>query len=151
MVGCKHLHLHWSGAGRTSQGTATPGSCQQEPLGNGNSTGRLVSADRIDPQVGRSPDSPSNIYISAVSERLSSHKRNYSQDSERSTKYHCTHHAQYGSPALAMLTAYCPRSGKSIACQIGCFHSQPPPQCAVCVTRHDLHVGHRFVSTAEVK
>jgi hypothetical protein len=32
MVGTKHLHLHWSGAGRTSQGKATPGSCKQVPL-----------------------------------------------------------------------------------------------------------------------
>jgi hypothetical protein len=29
MAGSKHPHLHWSGAGRTSQGTATPGSYQQ--------------------------------------------------------------------------------------------------------------------------
>jgi hypothetical protein len=29
MVGCEYLHLHWSGAGRTSQGVAIPGSCQQ--------------------------------------------------------------------------------------------------------------------------
>ena len=33
MVGCKYLHLYWSGAGRTSQGTAIPGSCQQVLLG----------------------------------------------------------------------------------------------------------------------
>jgi hypothetical protein len=48
MVSSKHTHLHWSGAGRTSQGTATPVSCQQVPLGNGS---YLVwfSADRMDP------------------------------------------------------------------------------------------------------
>ena len=33
MVGCKHLHLHWSVAGGTFQETAAPGSCQQVPLG----------------------------------------------------------------------------------------------------------------------
>ena len=37
MVGSKHPHLHWSGAGKTSQGTAIPGSCHQAPLGNSNS------------------------------------------------------------------------------------------------------------------
>jgi hypothetical protein len=36
-AGSKHAHLHWSGADRTSQGTATPASCQQVPLGKGNS------------------------------------------------------------------------------------------------------------------
>lgn len=34
MVGYKHPHLHWSGAGRNSQGIATTGSCQQAPLAN---------------------------------------------------------------------------------------------------------------------
>jgi hypothetical protein len=33
MVGCEYLHLHWSGAGRTSQGAAIPGSYQQALLG----------------------------------------------------------------------------------------------------------------------
>jgi hypothetical protein len=32
MVGIKHPHLHWSVAGRISQGIAIPGSCQQAPL-----------------------------------------------------------------------------------------------------------------------
>jgi hypothetical protein len=36
MVETKHPHPHWSGAGRPSQGVATPGSCQQVPLENGN-------------------------------------------------------------------------------------------------------------------
>jgi hypothetical protein len=35
MVGSKHLHLHWSGTGRTSQGTAIPGSCQQRRFQDG--------------------------------------------------------------------------------------------------------------------
>lgn len=65
-------------------------------------SGRLVSADRMDPQVGWSPDGPSNIFFNAVPEHLNSHKQNYSQDSERSKTYHSTHHAQYGSPALAV-------------------------------------------------
>jgi hypothetical protein len=34
MVGSTHPHLHWSVTGRTSQGIATPGSCQQVPFGN---------------------------------------------------------------------------------------------------------------------
>jgi hypothetical protein len=29
MVACEYLHLYWSCAGRASQGTAIPGSCQQ--------------------------------------------------------------------------------------------------------------------------
>jgi hypothetical protein len=33
MVCCEYLHLYWSGTGRTSQGTAIPGSCQQALLG----------------------------------------------------------------------------------------------------------------------
>jgi hypothetical protein len=33
MIGCEHLHLYWSGACRTSPGTAVPGSCQQAVLG----------------------------------------------------------------------------------------------------------------------
>ncbi|EDL41692.1 mCG148474 [Mus musculus] len=37
MVGCEHPHLYWSGAGRTSQGTAITGSCQQALLGISNS------------------------------------------------------------------------------------------------------------------
>jgi hypothetical protein len=36
MVGCEYLHLFWSGAGRTSQRTAIPGSCQQTHLGISN-------------------------------------------------------------------------------------------------------------------
>lgn len=39
MVGCEYLHLYWSGVGRTSQGTAIPGSCQQVLLGISNSVG----------------------------------------------------------------------------------------------------------------
>lgn len=35
MTDYEHPHLHWSGAGRTSQGTATS-FCQQDPLGNSN-------------------------------------------------------------------------------------------------------------------
>ena len=34
MLGSKHPHLYWSLAGKTSQGTDTPGSYQQEPLVN---------------------------------------------------------------------------------------------------------------------
>ena len=37
MIGCKYLHLYWSGAGRTSQGTAIPGFCHQVLLGMSNS------------------------------------------------------------------------------------------------------------------
>ena len=37
MDGSKHPHLLWSVAGRTSQGAATPGSCQQVPLDHSNS------------------------------------------------------------------------------------------------------------------
>jgi hypothetical protein len=51
MVGCEYLHLYWSGAGRTSQGTAIPGSCQQALLGNSNSVRVLVSADGMDPKM----------------------------------------------------------------------------------------------------
>jgi hypothetical protein len=51
MVGCEHPHLHWSGAGRTSQGTATPGSCQQAPWQPQQCQG-LVSADGMDPWGG---------------------------------------------------------------------------------------------------
>lgn len=36
-------------------------------------------------------------------------------------RHYCTHHAQYGSPALRVVTATCPRSGQSNAYQIGCF------------------------------
>jgi len=39
VVGCEHPHLYWSGASRTSQGTAIPGSCQQELLDISNSVG----------------------------------------------------------------------------------------------------------------
>jgi hypothetical protein len=39
IIGCEHLHLHWLGAGRTSQGTAIPGTCQEVPLGTSNSLG----------------------------------------------------------------------------------------------------------------
>ena len=41
MVGCEHLHLYWLGAGRTSQGTVIPGSCQGTLLGISNSVGVL--------------------------------------------------------------------------------------------------------------
>jgi len=51
MVGSKHLNLHWSVAGWTSQGAATPGSRQRVPLGNVTVSG-LVSADRVNLQVG---------------------------------------------------------------------------------------------------
>jgi hypothetical protein len=34
MIDSKHPHLHWSVAGRTSQGTAAQGSYQQVSLGN---------------------------------------------------------------------------------------------------------------------
>jgi hypothetical protein len=37
MVGCNDQHLYGSGSGRTSQGTAIPGSCQQVLLGISNS------------------------------------------------------------------------------------------------------------------
>jgi hypothetical protein len=37
MVISEYLHLYWSGAGRTSQGTTTPGSCQQVLSGISNS------------------------------------------------------------------------------------------------------------------
>lgn len=39
MVGSKHSHLHWPVAGGTSQGRATPGTCQQAPLGKTTSVG----------------------------------------------------------------------------------------------------------------
>ena len=39
MVGFTHPHLHWSVAGRTSQGRAILGSYQPVPLGNSNSIG----------------------------------------------------------------------------------------------------------------
>jgi hypothetical protein len=39
MVGSKHQHWHWSVAGWTSQGPATPGSCQQVPLDHNNGAG----------------------------------------------------------------------------------------------------------------
>jgi hypothetical protein len=42
MVGSKHPYLHWSVAGRTSQGIATPDSCQQVPFGNSNTVGFSV-------------------------------------------------------------------------------------------------------------
>jgi hypothetical protein len=32
MVGCEYLHLYWSGAGRSSQGTAISGPCQEALL-----------------------------------------------------------------------------------------------------------------------
>jgi hypothetical protein len=56
MVVSKHPHLHWSVAGWTSQVAA--GSCQQAYLGKGSSVG-LVSADKMDPQVGQTWDDPS--------------------------------------------------------------------------------------------
>jgi hypothetical protein len=37
MIGSKHSHLHWSCAGRNSQGRAAPVSCQQVSLGNSRS------------------------------------------------------------------------------------------------------------------
>jgi hypothetical protein len=37
MFGCEYLHLYWSAAGRTSQGTAISGSCQQALLGSSKS------------------------------------------------------------------------------------------------------------------
>ena len=39
MVGCEYLHFYWSSAGRTSQGTAITGTCQQVLLGIRNSVG----------------------------------------------------------------------------------------------------------------
>ena len=39
VVVCEYLHLYWLGAGRTSQGTAIPGSCQQVLLCISNSMG----------------------------------------------------------------------------------------------------------------
>ena len=42
MVGYKHPCLHWSVAIQTSQGTATPVSCQQVPLDHSNSVGFAV-------------------------------------------------------------------------------------------------------------
>jgi hypothetical protein len=39
MAGCESLHLYWSGAGRTFQQTAIPGSCQQALLGISNTMG----------------------------------------------------------------------------------------------------------------
>ena len=39
MVDSEHLHLYWSGSGKTSQWTATPGSCQQGLFGIINSVG----------------------------------------------------------------------------------------------------------------
>lgn len=42
IVGCEYLHLYWSGVGRTSQGTAIPGSCPQVLLGISNSVGVCV-------------------------------------------------------------------------------------------------------------
>ena len=59
MVGSKHPHLHWSVAGWTSQGTATADSYQQAPLDHGHSVWCFLYADRMDPQVGQSPDGPS--------------------------------------------------------------------------------------------
>ena len=49
MVGSKHLHLHWSVAGRTSQGTTTLGCCQQEPLDHGNSVGFAICKHDVSP------------------------------------------------------------------------------------------------------
>jgi hypothetical protein len=39
IVGSKHLHLPWSVAGQTSQGTTTLGSCPQAPLDHSNNVG----------------------------------------------------------------------------------------------------------------
>jgi hypothetical protein len=36
IVGSEHQHLYWSGSGKTSQGTAIPGSCQQARFGISN-------------------------------------------------------------------------------------------------------------------
>jgi len=58
MIDTKHPHLYWSVADWTSQGAVIPGSCQQVPLGDGNSVG-LVSSERTDSQVGQSLDRPS--------------------------------------------------------------------------------------------
>jgi hypothetical protein len=57
MVGYEYLHLNWSGAGRTSQETAIPGSCQQVLLGISNMG--FVSADGMDSYVRQSLDDPS--------------------------------------------------------------------------------------------
>ena len=51
MVGCKHLHLYWSGSGRASQETAISGSYQQALLGISKCLG-LVAAYGMDPPVG---------------------------------------------------------------------------------------------------
>jgi hypothetical protein len=48
MVGCEQLHLHWSGADRTSQGDSHTRFLSEVPLSNCNSQG-LVSVDRMDP------------------------------------------------------------------------------------------------------
>jgi hypothetical protein len=62
MFGREYLHLYWSGAGRTSQGTAMPGSCQQVLFGI-NYSRYLLPADGMDPYVGPSLDSLSfNIF-----------------------------------------------------------------------------------------
>ena len=39
MVSSKHPHLHWSVDGQISQGTSTPGFCQQVPLDHLSSVG----------------------------------------------------------------------------------------------------------------
>jgi hypothetical protein len=58
-VGPKHPHLHWSGADRTSQGTAIPGSCQQAPLSNSISVWVwCLQTDKMDLQVGRTLEDP---------------------------------------------------------------------------------------------
>ena len=59
-VGPKHPHLHWSGADRTSQGTAIPGSCQQAPLSNSISVWVwCLQTDKMDLQVWCSLDGTS--------------------------------------------------------------------------------------------
>lgn len=56
MFGCEYLHLYWSGAGRTPHERAIPGYCQQVLLGNSNSVRDLLSADGMDPWLGRHLD-----------------------------------------------------------------------------------------------
>jgi hypothetical protein len=69
MVGSKHPDLHWFVAGRTSQETATPGSCQQGLLSNSNSVTVSVFADRSVPRWGslRWPVLQSLLYFLSLS------------------------------------------------------------------------------------
>jgi hypothetical protein len=59
IIGSKHSHLLSLVASRTSQGTATPGSCQQAPLGNNNSIRVWCLQTGWIAQVGQSLDGPS--------------------------------------------------------------------------------------------